>query len=570
MILIRDDDKLRIVISQCLRDIVFQWHFMKFFDLKKNLLWKVSFRKWYDVLITRFKKRFVFVLNRMHQFRYTFVDVKKRKNFRVYAQNIFRYAKIVKMNFIFNQIILTWNNFDWQFRRDISKSKFDIVIWKIFFHLNSKTHIWYEMIKFTSKIVVRFNKQNFRQNDRAKNNDEYYQFVYQRRFDNNFFKSNQVYQNNQQNARRSIFVLSFTKQSLFLIDENTFDSRKIQKFSTNVERFDNVNRDDDKSRFKNKIYVINEKNENEYEIEEFSQLNDDAYFNDDLKYYDSNNLINDEKSEAHFVFSTSIEYVCRRCKRRFSFNNRMHVHFRIDCFRLQKFFDNENFFSNVFDNENLQFFANVFDNENWKFFANAYFTQTSFIDVIKAINIDKFTMIRFDTNVFKNVDIDYDFRDWSYVKVKVTLIKDDQKKNVIMNIDADITLNDENFVKRQKFDVIIRKMIFFIIVRGLSITQHESFRYIILFIYFFDITNDDVFVKTFIEKEIHLIKNLKTNMFIENDIIVSKEIFVNIINRIANIRSCDVIMSLNVRFKAIHAQQRFIHVKKIIVLSSRA
>ena len=220
------------------------------------------------------------------------------------------------------------------------------------------------MIKFTSKIVVRFNKQNFRQNDRAKNNDEYYQFVYQRRFDNNFFKSNQVYQNNQQNARRSIFVLSFTKQSLFLIDENTFDSRKIQKFSTNVERFDNVNRDDDKSRFKNKIYVINEKNENEYEIEKFSQLNDDAYFNDDLKYYDSNNSINDKKFKTHFVFSTSVEYVCRRCKRRFSFNNRMHVHFRIDCFRLQKFFDNENFFSNVFDNENLQFFANVFDNEN--------------------------------------------------------------------------------------------------------------------------------------------------------------------------------------------------------------
>ena len=59
-------------------------------------------------------------------------------------------------------------------------------------------------------------------------------------------------------------------------------------------------------------------------------------------------------------------------------------------------------------------------------------------------------------------------------------------------------------------------------------------------------------------------------MFIENDIIVSRKKFVNIINRIINIRNCDVIMSLNVRFKTIHVQQRFIHVKKIIVLSSRA
>ena len=139
-----------------------------------------------------------------------------------------------------------------------------------------------------------------------------------------------------------------------------------------------------------------------------------------------------------------------------------------------------------------------------------------------------------------------------------------------MNIDVDIILSNENFVKRQKFDVIIRKMTFFIIVRDLNITQHENFRYVILFIYLFDITNDDVFVKIFIEKKVHLMKNLKVNILIENDIIVSKKILVNIINRITNIRNCDVIVSLNVRFKAIHAQQRFIHVKKTIVLSSRA
>ena len=53
-----------------------------------------------------------------------------------------------------------------------------------------------------------------------------------------------------------------------------------------------------------------------------------------------------------------------------------------------------------------------------------------------------------------------------------------------MNIDVDIISNDENFVKRQKFDVIIRKMIFFIIVRDLNITQHEKFRYVILCIFF--------------------------------------------------------------------------------------
>ena len=112
-------------------------------------------------------------------------------------------------------------------------------------------------------------------------------------------------------------------------------------------------------------------------------------------------------------------------------------------------------------------------------------------------------------------------------------------------------------------------MISFIIVRDLDTTQHESSRYVILLIYFID-TKNDIFVKAFIEKKIHLIKDFKVNMLVDNDIIASKDIFVNIINRVANIRSCEIDVFLKVRFRAAHAQQRSIHVKKIIVLSSRA
>ena len=58
-------------------------------------------------------------------------------------------------------------------------------------------------------------------------------------------------------------------------------------------------------------------------------------------------------------------------------------------------------------------------------------------------------------------------------------------------------------------------------------------------------------------------------MLIDNDIIASKNIFVNFTNRIINIRSCDVDVFLKVRFKAAYVQQRFVYVKKIIVLLSR-
>ena len=143
-----------------------------------------------------------------------------------------------------------------------------------------------------------------------------------------------------------------------------------------------------------------------------------------------------------------------------------------------------------------------------------------------------------------------------------------RKKNIVIDIDVNITLKNKNFIRRQKSNVVVRKIIFFIIVRDFDTTQHENSRYVILFIYFID-TRNNAFVKTFIKRKIHLIKDFKVNMLINNNIIVSKNILVNFTNQITNIRNCDVDMSLKIRFKIAHVQQRFVYVKKIIVLSSR-
>ena len=56
---------------------------------------------------------------------------------------------------------------------------------------------------------------------------------------------------------------------------------------------------------------------------------------------------------------------------------------------------------------------------------------------------------------------------------------------------------------------------------------------------------------------------------INNNIITSKNIVINIKKQKTNIRSCDVTISLKIRFKTFHVQQRFIHAKKIVVLLSR-
>ena len=100
--LLRDENKFRIIISQCFRNIILIWHFMKLLNLKKNLLRNVFLNNWYDVLIFKFKKRVSQILFRLQKKRYSMFNVKKQRNSRFYVQNIFKYVKIIKIKFVFN------------------------------------------------------------------------------------------------------------------------------------------------------------------------------------------------------------------------------------------------------------------------------------------------------------------------------------------------------------------------------------------------------------------------------------------------------------------------------------
>ena len=186
LISLRDENKFRIVLSQCLRDYVQKWHSLILFELKKNLLRIVSLVIWYQILIKSFKKRAIQTLQNLQKKRYIMSNAKQQRNFRMYAQNIFRHVKVAEFESVFNQFILIWFNFDYEFRRDISKSKSNITIRTFFDHLKKKFDIWFDMI---SKLVSnsrfsnsnRFNKQNKRdrQNEFSQSSNEFNVFFFQ-------------------------------------------------------------------------------------------------------------------------------------------------------------------------------------------------------------------------------------------------------------------------------------------------------------------------------------------------------------------------------------------------------
>ena len=134
-----------------------------------------------------------------------------------------------------------------------------------------------------------------------------------------------------------------------------------------------------------------------------SNVDDDVYYNENLKYYNSNNSKNENDFTIHFVVSTStfvFEYTCRCCDKTFAFNNRLHFYLRTNCFR-------------------QLFFVNKLITNNYSQMFSFYFIEISiiifFIEIIKIINFNiknfKSIVIRFNVDIFKNVNIEYNFRD---------------------------------------------------------------------------------------------------------------------------------------------------------------
>ena len=183
---------------------------------------------------------------------------------------------------------------------------------------------------------------------------------------------------------------------------------------------------------------------------------------------------------------------------------------------------------------------------NLNFFANAF----KFTFIIKTTRvflfIDESKIIIFNVDSTKNVNIEFEFRDWNYTRAKNFFSFNKKLDYACLNTNFDIIFVDKTFFKTQTSNVLIRTMTFLISIRNLNTTKYFSIDYVIVFIYFNDEKNDKL-IKTKIVKKIHLINELKINMLIDNDFIESKKIKINVINNFVYIDNCEIIIFLNVK-----------------------
>jgi hypothetical protein len=549
---LRSEEKLRAILSQCFRESALIWHFIELFDIKKNLLRQISLSSWYQVMINRFKQRTLMTLITLQQFRYIMTDAQSDKNSRLFAQNIFRSIKTINMKSIHNQLIITWNNLKWRFRANIFELTAIINVRKFLKQLNFMTDIWHEMTR--SQNLEQKLRNRFQNSRRTQNYSEYFvrsnfisfsyqnqdaysnyqlfyrqfnarqydRFEYQNRNNQNFFSDSRYFK---KKLSEFASVLSFSKQTLQITNENNANASN----STFRETKSREQRD---NKSKNRVYVTEEHEKNEIK----KLYEKDNYYhesNSDLNYYDS--FINDQKQfETKINFFTSTQtFKCKKCRTIFFSNNQLHKHLRKNtCIK--------------------------------KSLISQFKHEETIIHLTTNISIIEFTV-----DFFKNIKIEFEFRDWIYVKVMISLSIKNNETQICLDTDCNVTLTNRNFIKMHEAHYFIRRMIISLNVRELKINKHEIWEYIIAIMYFLEKINQDKLIRKVIRREVHLMNDLKVNMLINNDILRLEEIFIDEVNVKVIIASCQhMIISIEIRTLTKEMINKILHARFITIISS--
>ena len=520
------DHRTRELIVECLRDDVLTWHSLELDEIEKNMFRDASMNQWCRDLIRRFKKRDSQTLKNLQIEKYIMQNARNDKTFKAYVQNIMRYFKVVEFNSTYNQLIMTWNNLNLNFKMQIFESITITILISFFDSLDVKINIWQKMIvhRFIQHINSnsdqidkqrQINKQNReRQNDfQQQSNVDDSQFFYSSyeywsslnynsyQYQNSTFQSNayQKYQKSQyqfSSASQKTFVafaLSTDKQLLQLTFENASNfklknqsQRRLANDNASNNRNEFNNRDD-----KTRTFVVDENNnEKKKSVKDFHNQEQRDYYieNENLNYYNSN-----QKNETFVNFIASIMIVksslfyCRRCKKTFTFNNELHRHVRVDC---NLIFSKK---SKSLNNVEIYFVKNV---NSFTIDVTKEISESSQSNIVTSVELtnssisSEFIIIRFSVDSSANIDTEYEFRDWNYVKVKISLIVIATSKNVCLNIDANVSLMNRNFFKTQTLNILIRIMISSLQIRDLDTNRHESWKYVVCDIHMFDTKND--------------------------------------------------------------------------------
>ena len=175
-----------------------------------------------------------------------------------------------------------------------------------------------------------------------------------------------------------------------------------------------------------------------------------------MKYYNSQYQKYEKNESIDFFIIFLNVFKCRHCQCIFSFNNRFYDHVRSKaCLQQFAFVVSTKFFKSF----NLKQFFFI---EDRKTITNVFVVESFNIEITKKFeSFIKLFIVYFFVDFKSNIDIDYKYRNWNYVKITIVFFENVNSKMCCLNINVDVILNickissriwsESNQIKQIKF-----------------------------------------------------------------------------------------------------------------------
>ena len=188
------------------------------------------------------------------------------------------------------------------------------------------------------------------------------------------------------------------------------------------------------------------------------------------------------------------------------------------------------------------------------------------VDSIVNFNASKnVSIVEFIVN--KEQSKDYDFKSWHYVCVRASITSNLSTNELCLNSDTIMFIENRQYILNRLSKTFVFRINESIRIRNIDTIWHDIFEYVMIDFYIFEVTVANTFDKTHFIREIHLIDNLSIKIFIDVNVITSKEMIIDVDRQTVTINNCDVTTKLHVisRDKRVNRVIKFL--KQLIISS---
>ena len=166
--------------------------------------------------------------------------------------------------------------------------------------------------------------------------------------------------------------------------------------------------------------------------------------------------------------------------------------------------------------------------------------------------------------------LEYDFRSYRYIILQMLFnLQNSIKSNICVDTECDMSLIDRQFLKNILSNKEIYIMSIAIAIRDIDDRSHILSKYIDLNIWILESNKNDS-IMTYIRRKVHIVNDLRVNLLLDTDAIMSENMTINYLNNQLSMTSCeDFVIVININLIDSRVD-RVIRIKAVIRLTLNA